>query len=52
LIWNKAAFAVHWTKGLERWFEDGVATQGLGLIQVHATRIRYCDGVDEGEIVV
>jgi hypothetical protein len=30
---------VHWTKDLERWFEDGVAAQGLGLLQVHATRI-------------
>ena len=51
LIRDKEAFQEHWTKDLERWFEDGVDTPGLILIKVHADRIHYWDGEDEGEIV-
>lgn len=52
LIRDKAEFEAHWTKGLERWFEDGVDTPGLVLIKVHANRIHYWDGENEGEVVV
>jgi general stress protein 26 len=52
LIRDKSAFEEHWTKDLERWFENGVDTPGLVLIKVHADRIHYWDGEDEGEIVV
>ena len=52
LIRDKAEFEAHWTKGLERWFEDGVDTPGLVLIKVHASRVHYWDGENEGEIVV
>ena len=50
LIRDKAAFAAHWTKDLDRWFEQGVDTPGLVLIEVQATRVHYWDGEDEGEI--
>jgi len=50
LIRDKSAFAAHWNKDLERWFEGGVDTPGLVLIKVHATRIHYWDGADEGEV--
>ncbi|WP_369061709.1 pyridoxamine 5'-phosphate oxidase family protein [Caulobacter sp. 73W] len=52
LIRDKARFAEHWDKDLERWFEQGVDTPGLVLIKVHASLIHYWDGEDEGEIPV
>ena len=52
LIRDKAEFEAHWTKDLERWFESGVDTPGLVLIKVHANRIHYWDGENEGEVVV
>ena len=50
LIQDKARFAEHWTKDLDRWFEQGIDTPGLTLIRVHAERLHYWDGQDEGEI--
>ncbi|AQR60721.1 pyridoxamine 5'-phosphate oxidase [Brevundimonas sp. LM2] len=52
LIRDKAAFTAHWTKGLERWFPQGVDTPGLVLIQAKASRIAYWDGEDEGELAL
>ena len=50
LIRDKARFADHWTKDLERWWPDGIDTPGLVLIKVHARRAHYWDGEDEGEV--
>ena len=50
LIRDKAVFEKHWTKDLEIWFKDGVDTPGIVLIKVHASRIHYWDGADQGEI--
>lgn len=50
LIRDKAQFKAHWNKDLEIWFPQGVDTPGLTLIKVHATRLHYWDGQDEGEI--
>ena len=50
LIRDKAQFEAHWTKDLDRWFEQGVDTPGLVLLRVHAGRIHYWDGEDEGEV--
>jgi general stress protein 26 len=52
LIRDKSQFEAHWNTDLERWFKDGVDTPGLVLIKVHASRIHYWDGEDEGEIQV
>ena len=52
LIRDKAAFAAHWTPDLDRWFAHGVDTPGLVLIKVHATRVHYWDGEDEGEVAL
>ena len=50
LIRDKGRFKEHWTSGLDRWFEQGVDTPGLVLIKVHAERIHYWNGMDEGEV--
>lgn len=47
---DKALFAEHWTDGLDRWFPQGVDTPGLVLIKVHANRLHYWDGEDEGDV--
>jgi len=50
LVKDKAKFAEHWDESLERWFEQGIDTPGLALIEVGAKRIHYWDGEDEGEV--
>jgi len=52
LVRDKAVFAEHWTSDLDRWFEDGIDTPGVVMIHVHASRLHYWDGTDEGEIIV
>ena len=52
LIRDKAAFKEHWTPDLEVWFENGVDTPGLVLVKVHAERIKYWDGNEDGELLV
>jgi general stress protein 26 len=52
LIADKAAFAAHWTSGLDRWFPEGIDTPGVILIKVHAERIEYWDGEDSGTLQV
>lgn len=52
LIRDKSAFANHWKKDLAFYFEDGIDTPGLVLIKVHAARIHWWDGKDEGELLV
>lgn len=50
LIREKSEFAQHWTSDLDDWFKDGVDTPGLVLIKVHAQRVHYWDGYDQGEV--
>ena len=50
LVRDKALFKDHWTKGLERWWPDGVDTPGLVLLKVSGERAHYWDGEDEGEL--
>ncbi|MCW2337446.1 general stress protein 26 [Sphingobium sp. B2D3A] len=50
LIRDKGRFAEHWNKDLERWFEQGIDTPDLVMIQVRARRIHYWNGSDEGEV--
>lgn len=52
LIRDAVQFVRHWTKDLDRWFEQGVDMPGLVMIRVHADRIHYWNGSDEGEIAV
>jgi general stress protein 26 len=50
LIRNRAEFEEHWTSDLDRWFKQGVDTPGLVMIRVHAERVHYWDGEEEGEV--
>jgi general stress protein 26 len=50
LITDRRAFEAHWNSDLDHWFEDGIDTPGVVMIKVHATRIHYWDGEDEGEV--
>lgn len=52
LIRDRAQFSEHWTKGLERWWPDGIETPGLVLIRVTGERAHYWDGEDEGELAI
>ena len=52
LVRDKIAFQQHWNKDLDRWFKQGVDTPGIVLIKAHAHRIKYWDGMDEGEVKV
>ena len=52
VIRDKAEFERHWTSDLERWFPEGTDTPGIVLLKVHASRIHYWDGEDEGELRV
>jgi len=52
IVRDKGAFLEHWSPDLDRWFEKGADTPGLVMIRVHASRIHYWDGEDEGEIMV
>ncbi len=50
LIRNKKAFADHWVKSLDQWFENGIDTPGLILIQVKGVNLKYWQREKEGEI--
>ena len=50
LVRDRTKIAEHWDKSLDRWFEQGVDTPGLVLIEVEARRIHYWDGEEEGEV--
>lgn len=52
LIDDKARFAEHWTKELDRYFPDGIDTPNMVLIHVRAETIRYWDGEDEGVVTL
>ena len=50
LVRDKAQFAEHWTPDLDKWFDDGIDTEGVVMIHVHASRVHYWDGEDQGEV--
>ena len=52
IVTDKAAMADHWVADLERYFPDGLETQGIAMIHVRADRIHYWDGEDEDDMVL
>lgn len=52
LIRDKAVFKEHWSEDIDKWFENGIDTPGIVLIKVHATRIHWWEGTEDGEVKV
>lgn len=50
VIRDKDQFEAHWSPDLDKWFENGIDTKGVVMINVHATRVHYWDGEDDGEV--
>jgi general stress protein 26 len=50
VIRDKEEFARHWNPDIEKWFEEGVDTEGLVMLKIGAKRGHYWDGRDEVEI--
>ncbi|MGB7417848.1 MAG: pyridoxamine 5'-phosphate oxidase family protein [Erythrobacter sp.] len=50
LIHDRAIHDEHWVADLEKWFEDGLDTDGLVLIEVVPARIAWWDGREQGEL--
>lgn len=50
LIRDKGVFQEHWNADLDDWFEDGPDTEGVVMIKVHAVRVHYWDGEENGEV--
>jgi general stress protein 26 len=49
LIRDTAQMKEHWSPDLDQWFDKGLETPGLVMIEVNATRVHYWDGAEEGE---
>ena len=47
---DRSTLEKHWVPDLEKWFEDGLDTEGLILIEVKPDRIAWWDGREEGEL--
>ena len=50
LIRDQAEQAKHWKDTLNKWFDNGLDTEGLILIELKPDRIAWWDGRDEGEL--
>jgi len=50
VIRDRAQFEAHWAPDLDTWFEQGIDTPDLVMLKVHAKRIKYWAGEDEGEV--
>lgn len=48
LLTSKAAMTDHWHPELERWFTDGLDTEGLVMIRVNASRVAYWSADGDG----
>ena len=49
---DRLAFEEHWVDDMERWFPQGIETPGIVLLRVHASRVHYWDGEEEGEVEI
>ena len=52
LIPDKTMYREHWTSDLDRWFENGIDTEGVVMIKVAASKVHYWDGEEGGEIAL
>lgn len=49
---DRATLEKHWVKDLEKWFENGLDTDGLILIEVSPRRIAWWEGREHGELTL
>jgi general stress protein 26 len=52
IIRDKGSFKSHWNPDVEAWFEDGIETPGLVLLEVKASRIKVWERDNEQELVL
>lgn len=52
LITSKTIMQEHWLPSLKQWFKDGIDTEGIVMIVVKATRIKYWYKMEMGEVKV
>jgi general stress protein 26 len=52
LVRDKSAFEKHWTSDLDVWFENGIDTPGLVLLEVKAGRIKIWEKNKERELTL
>ena len=52
LLTSPAAMEEHWHPELERWFPQGIQTNGIAMIRVDARRIAYWTAEGDGLITV
>ena len=50
LIRDRETHEKHWVPDLEKWFAEGLDTEGLILIELQPDRIAWWEGRDEGEL--
>ena len=50
LIQDRHTMERHWKPELDKWFDKGIDTPGLTLVQVNAKHIKYWDGMEHGEV--
>ncbi len=50
LIQNKTKLESHWVDELKQWYPEGINQRGIAMIHVKASRIKYWDKMEEGEI--
>ncbi|RJY09948.1 pyridoxamine 5'-phosphate oxidase family protein [Aurantiacibacter aquimixticola] len=50
LIRDRNVMEEHWVDELEKWFENGLDTDGLVLIEVNPQRIAWWEGREQGEL--
>lgn len=47
---DKEEMKEHWVEQLDQWFEKGLDTPGVVMVKVKADRIKYWQGMEEGEV--
>lgn len=52
VITDREKMRDHWNKDLEIWFDKGIDTPGIAMIEVKAKHIKYWHGRDEGEVIL
>ncbi len=50
LVTDRAKLEKHWQDQLNQWFPEGINTKGIVMIHVKASRIKYWQGEQEGEV--